>query len=113
MAQVEAAVLLSVGDRWRLVMTPAKWHASGTAVEATLVYRLAIGLPNRRARSEDTSRGGSVVDEGLDQRLVKWLSTQGYPLEMRVARAFEAPRIWADHTRLYVDPAEKVLRELM
>jgi hypothetical protein len=31
---------------------------------------------------------------------------------MRVARAFEAHRVWADHTRLYVDPDEKVLREI-
>jgi hypothetical protein len=70
-----------------------EWHASGTAVEVTL-------------------RGGSVAEEELDQRLLKWLSTQGYPLEMRVARAFEAHKIWADHTRLYVDPDEKVLREI-
>jgi hypothetical protein len=53
-----------------------------------------------------------MTNKDLPQRITEWIKTQGFPLEMRVAQAFELKGISADHTRVYMDPDEGVMREI-
>src|SRR4051812_46473888 len=48
----------------------------------------------------------------LDSRVADWLDTQGYPLEMRVARAFRASRFRVIQSEYYSDPETKASREI-
>jgi hypothetical protein len=48
----------------------------------------------------------------LDARVAEWLDTQGYPLEMRVARAFRGSRFRVIQSEYYSDPETKSSREI-
>ncbi|MFJ4281132.1 hypothetical protein [Streptomyces massasporeus] len=48
----------------------------------------------------------------LEDRVRKWLSDQGYPLEMRVARIVGAAGAGWDHGRVYTDPVTEKTREI-
>ncbi|WP_158715918.1 hypothetical protein [Streptomyces sp. NRRL B-24720] len=48
----------------------------------------------------------------LDERVQKWLSEQGYPLEMRVAQLLGAAGAGWDHGRVYRDPITEKVREI-
>ena len=48
----------------------------------------------------------------IDQRLLEWLEKQGYPLEMRVAKAFQAAGARVIQSEYYVDPVREESREI-
>jgi len=53
-----------------------------------------------------------MVDEALCERINKWLSEQGYPLEMQVARAFQDEGFSVSTSEYYLDPDENKPREI-
>lgn len=57
--------------------------------------------------TEDGARKTSLEDS-----VRKWLDTQGYPLEMRVAEVMRDLEIGWDHGRVYNDPVTKKVREI-
>lgn len=63
-----------------------------------------------RGRVRDTS--GPMASASLEDRVRKWLSDQGYPLEMRVARITGAAGAGWDHGRVYLDPLTGKTREI-
>jgi hypothetical protein len=48
----------------------------------------------------------------IEQRLHEWLENQGYPLEMRVAKAFQAAGARVIQSEYYVDPVKDESREI-
>jgi hypothetical protein len=48
----------------------------------------------------------------LQTKLVKWLNTQGYPLEMYVAQSFQKANFWVTQSDFYVDPDSGKSREI-
>jgi hypothetical protein len=55
-----------------------------------------------------------VTDEspGINQRVSEWLATQGYPLELSVAKAFRAERFRVMQAEYYTDPESQSAREI-
>ncbi len=51
-------------------------------------------------------------DPSLEQKLYTWLETQGYPLEMRVARAFQVAGARVIQSEYYSDVSTKEFREI-
>ena len=55
---------------------------------------------------------GKVPQDSEEQRLLAWLETQGYSLQMRVARVFTRAGFHVSQFASYVDPKEHKLREI-
>lgn len=53
-----------------------------------------------------------MPDNPLDKRLVEWLETQGYPLEMYVAKRFEAHGFTCLQSDYYLDRESQQYREI-
>lgn len=51
-------------------------------------------------------------EESLEARVVSWLDSQGYPLEMRVAREFRRAGATVEVGRFYTDPETQEPREI-
>ena len=54
---------------------------------------------------------GTDRNDGLKDKVAQWLDTQGYPLEMQVAREFLKERFTVRQSEYYEDPETKVARE--
>jgi hypothetical protein len=52
------------------------------------------------------------MSEDLKNKIRNWLDGQGYPLEMRVARAFQEVGFSVTSSEYYIDPDEKKPREI-
>jgi hypothetical protein len=52
------------------------------------------------------------MDGRLEQRVVDWLTTQGYPLEFSAAAAFQEAGFSVTHADYYVDPTDSGPREI-
>ncbi|MFX0200815.1 MAG: hypothetical protein ACFFCW_32240 [Candidatus Hodarchaeota archaeon] len=52
------------------------------------------------------------MTEDLINKVRKWLDTQGYPLEMKVARSFQNAGFRVSSSEYYLDPDEKKPREI-
>ncbi len=50
--------------------------------------------------------------EPIDTKVREWLETEGYPLELEVARAFRAAGFRAHHAMMYDDPNTDIKREI-
>ena len=50
--------------------------------------------------------------ETIEQRLLGWLETQGYPLEMKVARAFQEADFYVRQSVFFTDPESGDSREI-
>src|SRR4051794_18151031 len=50
--------------------------------------------------------------EALEEKILKWLKTQGYPLEMEAARAFKEAGFRVTPSEYYCDPETQKLREI-
>ena len=53
----------------------------------------------------------SHTEQTMEDKILDWLNTQGYPLEMRVARAFQRQNFHVRQPVYYDDPDEKNSRE--
>src|SRR5687768_14769628 len=51
-------------------------------------------------------------EDDLPTRLANWLESQGYPLEIEVARAFREAGFKAIQADYYIDPVSKANREI-
>lgn len=54
----------------------------------------------------------SETSQPLGERVAEWLETQGYPLEMRVAREFRTERFRVIQSEYFSDPDTKTSREI-
>ena len=52
------------------------------------------------------------MTEDLVQKIRNWLDTQGYPLEMKVARCFQKAGFRVSSSEYYLDPDERKPREI-
>lgn len=53
-----------------------------------------------------------MTKEELKEKIANWLTKQGYPLEMKVARAFQEAGFSVSSSEYYLDPDENKLREI-
>lgn len=52
------------------------------------------------------------MTEELIRKVQAWLDSQGYPLEMKVARCFQNAGFHVSSSEYYIDPDEKKPREI-
>jgi len=53
-----------------------------------------------------------TTDQPMENRIVAWLESQGYPLEMHVARLFEQAGFDVTQSTYYIDPETDTAREI-
>lgn len=51
-------------------------------------------------------------EKSLEDEILKWLKSQGYPLEMRVASSLRKADFWVRQSQYYFDPETNVSREI-
>ena len=54
----------------------------------------------------------STEETNIEKRLREWIESQGYPLEMFVAVAFQSEGFRAIQSEYYADPETGVMREV-
>jgi hypothetical protein len=51
-------------------------------------------------------------EKSLEDKILDWLESQGYPLEMRVASSLTKANFWVRQSQYYLDPETNVSREI-